>query len=115
MSEAKGIFTPNEKIFKVAVEGIGDFVFKYPTIKDSLDIEARANTILKHNPEPSPVAVTLAMALATVSFLAKETPPSWNLDELYEFEDLMRVYQEYSMKVAEFRRAGGRMPQEESK
>jgi hypothetical protein len=95
---------PTDKQFVVEIPKIGQFVFRYPTLKDELDIDTTAATILSDNPKPSIGAQNIAMMAATIEIMATSTPDDYRIDNIFSYEDLEKVYSEYLNMVLQFRK-----------
>ena len=95
---------PTDKQFVVEIPEIGQFVFRYPTLKDELDIDTTTSTLLVENPNPSIGAKNIAIMAATIEIMATSTPDDYRIDNIFSFADLEKVYSEYLNMVLQFRK-----------
>lgn len=73
------------KTFELDVEGVGLFVFKHRTIRDTFKIEAEASRMLG-GPIDDQSLRAGAAAFATLAVLTVTAPPEWDLEALDPFE-----------------------------
>lgn len=97
------MFKPASKVFSVEVEGVGRFEFKFPTILDEITVERETFAISGSDGSISPGAKSIAARIAWLKACTLEAPAGWDLEELYDLESLVKVYDAFSDKVFQFR------------
>lgn len=94
---------PSEKLFSITTEDSGNFIFRYPTMLDELNIDKTASQLLAGNDAPTIAAQNIAQMMATLKVMLKSYPDDFNLDEIYDHNDLLKIYNAYLEKVSQFR------------
>lgn len=98
------LFKPSEKQFEKTV-GDHSFVFKVPSLKDEIKIDMLSMELLKDHPNPTIYATNVAYmvaSLATVTVSAPEGVSFADLDELYDYSSIKRIYDAYAEGLALF-------------
>jgi len=94
---------PTEKQFTEAIDGIGDFTFRFTTLLDEIKIDNYASQLLRGNESPTVSAANIAAMMAALKVAAVKAPEGFNLEEIYNYDELKAVYDRYSEKVSSFR------------
>ena len=94
---------PTDKQFTKTVDGIGPFSFKYTNLMDELEIDHLATQLLRGNSNPSLTAGNIATMMATLKIAIVKAPDNFVLDQLYNYDELKRVYDIYYQQVLPFR------------
>jgi len=94
---------PNEKEFTKNVDGIGTFTFKFPTLVDDLAADATASRLLAGNDSPTIAASNIATMMGTLSTAIVVKPESFDLENIYSYDELEAVYNVFNEMVSSFR------------
>lgn len=94
---------PTEKQFTITIDEIGTFTFKFPTLINDLEADAAASKLLAGNDTPTVVAGNIATMMGTLSAVIVEKPDSFDLKNIYSYEELEAVYNVFTEKVSSFR------------
>lgn len=99
---------PLEKIFKKDIEGVGVFVFQHLTLREELQVENMVAKLLDFNNDPASGANVMSRMIATLTMAIVQAPEKWKLEDLYDFEELGKVFDAYIEEVQFFRGKGDR-------
>ena len=94
---------PAEKQFVQNIDGLGKFVFRYPTLMDEIEADKIAAKLLGDNPNPSIPAANIAAMTGALKMAIVEAPERFDLDEIYSYDELEAVYNAFAEKVSSFR------------
>jgi hypothetical protein len=104
---------PLEKTFKKDVEGIGTFIFQYLTLREELQVENLVAKLLEYNKDPEDAPNIIARMIATLSVVVVQAPDHWDVNEIYDFKELEKVFEGYTNEVQFFRGNGDREVKEQ--
>lgn len=104
---------PLEKTFKKNVEGVGSFIFQHLTLREELQVENLVAKLLDYNNEPTEGSLITARMMASLEIATVQAPKGWSTEDIYDFEDLAKVFDAYIEEVQFFRNKGKREGEEE--
>lgn len=86
----------------------GTFVFKRPTVLEQMNIGVLKNEMLQGQPEQTHdvYSANIAHMTATLTFVLKNFPEWFRINEIYDYEILDTVYEEYAKWLDTFRQKG---------
>ncbi|BAK52962.1 tail assembly chaperone [Bacillus phage SP-10] len=82
----------------------GRFIFKHPTVLDQMNIDVLKTQMLQGFETPSIIADNIAHMSSTLTVVLVEAPEWFKINEIYDYEILDRVYEEYLQWYRTFRR-----------
>ncbi len=99
---------PHETDFKIAVEGVGTFIFARRRMADEVAIQVEFARIIS-GVEPTAWLSAVGGWISVFKVLTVLAPPDWNIDEMDPSDDetyakMSRVYDELIEQERSFRR-----------
>ena len=94
---------PPAKTFIETVEGFGAFEFIYPNMLKELEIEKITSRMLAGDPGATVKGGNIAHMMATLEACTLDSPKGFDLNDLYDYEELYAIYMAYFSQVQSFR------------
>lgn len=104
---AQGKQRTHEKTFNfsdINPDFIGKFKFHHPSLVDRMNIGVLKSQMLQGLPMVDVMTDNIAHMTSTLTFVLEEFPEWFKMNEIYEYEVLEKVYDEYTEWVNSFRK-----------